>query len=59
MFEQLFSMQGKICVITGGARGLGSFIARGFLEAGAKRVYISARNEAAGVEMSKELSVIG
>jgi NAD(P)-dependent dehydrogenase (short-subunit alcohol dehydrogenase family) len=59
MFEQLFSMQGKICVITGGSRGLGSFIARGFLEAGAKRVYISARKEAACLEMAKELSEIG
>jgi NAD(P)-dependent dehydrogenase (short-subunit alcohol dehydrogenase family) len=59
MFEQLFSMQGKICVITGGSRGLGSFIARGFLEAGAKRVYITARKEAACIEMAKELSDIG
>jgi NAD(P)-dependent dehydrogenase (short-subunit alcohol dehydrogenase family) len=59
MFEQLFSMQGKICVITGGSRGLGSFIARGFLEAGAKRVYITARKEAACIEMAKELSEIG
>ena len=38
MFENLFSMQGKICVITGGYRGLGAFMAQGFLEAGAKRV---------------------
>jgi NAD(P)-dependent dehydrogenase (short-subunit alcohol dehydrogenase family) len=59
MFEQLFSMQGKICVITGGSRGLGSFIARGFLEAGAKRVYIAARKEAACIEMATELSEIG
>ncbi|MFT4997055.1 MAG: NAD(P)-dependent dehydrogenase (short-subunit alcohol dehydrogenase family) [Chitinophagales bacterium] len=59
MFKQLFSMQGKICVITGGSRGLGSFIARGFLEAGAKRVYITARKEAACIEMAKELSDIG
>jgi NAD(P)-dependent dehydrogenase (short-subunit alcohol dehydrogenase family) len=59
MFEQLFSMQGKICVITGGSRGLGSFIARGFLEAGAKRVYITARKEAACIEMATELSEIG
>jgi|TARA_B110000902_G_scaffold267179_1_gene358843 NAD(P)-dependent dehydrogenase (short-subunit alcohol dehydrogenase family) len=59
MFEQLFSMQGKICVITGGSRGLGSFIARGFLEAGAKRVYITARKEAACIEMATELSNIG
>ena len=38
MFENLFSMQQKTCVITGGYRGLGAFMARGFLEAGAKRV---------------------
>ena len=43
MIESLFSMQDKICVVTGGSRGLGSFMAQGFLEAGAKRVYITAR----------------
>ena len=38
MIESLFSMQNKICVVTGGSRGLGAFMAQGFLEAGAKRV---------------------
>ncbi len=44
MLEHLFSMQGKICVVTGGSRGLGEFMAKGFLQAGASRVYITARN---------------
>ena len=38
MFESLFSMKDKVCVVTGGSRGLGAFMAQGFLEAGAKRV---------------------
>ena len=43
MIEALFSMQDKICVVTGGSRGLGASMTQGFLEAGAKLVYISAR----------------
>jgi NAD(P)-dependent dehydrogenase (short-subunit alcohol dehydrogenase family) len=38
MIESLFSMQDKICVVTGGSRGLGSYMAQGFLEAGARRL---------------------
>ena len=56
MFENLFSMQDKICVVTGGSRGLGASMARGFLEAGAKRVYITARKAEACIEAAKELS---
>ena len=52
-------MQDKICVVTGGSRGLGSFMARGFLEAGAKRVYISARKAEACIQTAKELSEFG
>lgn len=44
MLEHLFSMQDKVCVITGGSRGLGEYMAKGFLQAGASRVYITARN---------------
>ena len=43
MLETLFSMNDKVCVVTGGSHCLGSFMARGFLEAGAKRVYITGR----------------
>jgi NAD(P)-dependent dehydrogenase (short-subunit alcohol dehydrogenase family) len=59
MFEQLFSMQDKICVITGGYRGLGAFMAQGFLEAGAKRVYITGRKAEACIAAAKELCQFG
>lgn len=59
MFETLFSMNEKICVITGGSRGLGAFMAQGFLEAGAKRVYITARKAQACIAAAEELSKFG
>ncbi len=43
MIESLFSMQDKICVVTGGRPGLGAYMAQGFLESGAKRVDITDR----------------
>ena len=42
--EDLYSMNGKVCVVTGGSTGLGSYMAEGFLAAGAARVYITARS---------------
>ncbi len=59
MIEQLFSMQDKVCVITGGSRGLGYFIAQAYLEAGASRVYITARKAAACLEAAEQLSAFG
>lgn len=59
MIESLFSMQDKICVVTGGSRGLGSFMAQGFLEAGAKRVYITARKAEACISTAETLSQYG
>ena len=59
MIEQLFSMQDKVCLITGGSRGLGYFMARGFFAAGAKRVYITARKAQACETAAKELSEFG
>ena len=38
----LFDLTGKIAVVTGGSRGIGLMIARGYVEAGAT-VYISSR----------------
>ncbi len=59
MIESLFSMQGKVCVVTGGSRGLGAFMAQGFLESGAKRVYITARKAEACLKAAEELSQYG
>jgi NAD(P)-dependent dehydrogenase (short-subunit alcohol dehydrogenase family) len=54
----LFSVQGKSVLVTGGSRGIGYMIARGFLAAGAT-VTITARKVAACQAAASELSVVG
>jgi NAD(P)-dependent dehydrogenase (short-subunit alcohol dehydrogenase family) len=44
MYENLFKLTGKAALITGGSKGLGKAMARGFAEAGAD-VVISSRHE--------------
>jgi NAD(P)-dependent dehydrogenase (short-subunit alcohol dehydrogenase family) len=55
--KDLFSVEGKRVLVTGGSRGIGLMIARGFVANGAK-VYISSRKadvcEQAAAELAKE-----
>lgn len=54
----LFDVSGKVVLVTGGSRGIGEMIARGFVEAGAK-VYISSRKAEVCDALAKELSEVG
>jgi len=56
--NSLFSLQGRVALVTGGSRGIGRMIAAGFLRQGAK-VYISARKAEACDATAAELSALG
>ncbi len=53
--NDIFSISGKIALVTGGSRGIGEMICRGFLANGVK-VYITARKANACNDMAKKLS---
>jgi NAD(P)-dependent dehydrogenase (short-subunit alcohol dehydrogenase family) len=56
--KDLFSLAGRVALVTGGSRGIGRMIATGLLHQGAK-VYLSARKAAACDATARELSAIG
>jgi NAD(P)-dependent dehydrogenase (short-subunit alcohol dehydrogenase family) len=56
--KDLFSIEGKTAVVTGGGQGIGLMIARGYVEAGAK-VYISSRKKDVCDRVAAELSALG
>jgi NAD(P)-dependent dehydrogenase (short-subunit alcohol dehydrogenase family) len=56
--NNLFSVEGKIALVTGGSRGIGLMIARGYVEGGAK-VYVASRKQQACDETAAELNALG
>jgi NAD(P)-dependent dehydrogenase (short-subunit alcohol dehydrogenase family) len=56
--RDLFSLEGKLALVTGGSVGIGAMIAEGFVNFGAK-VYIVARREEVLKRKQEELAAIG
>jgi NAD(P)-dependent dehydrogenase (short-subunit alcohol dehydrogenase family) len=56
--DDLFSLDGKVALVTGGSRGIGLMIASGYVDAGVK-VYISSRKAEVCDQVAAELSERG
>ncbi len=58
VLHELFSIRGKVALVTGGTRGIGLMIAEAYVRAGAK-VYVSSRKADAVAETARALSEHG
>ncbi len=56
--KNLFDISGKVAVVTGGSRGIGAMIARGFVENGV-RTYITSRKEQELRATEADLAALG
>jgi len=56
--QELFSLKGKVAIITGGGRGIGKFIATGMAEAGSD-VVIASRKIDNCVEAARKIEALG
>ncbi|MBW2339381.1 MAG: glucose 1-dehydrogenase [Deltaproteobacteria bacterium] len=56
--QELFSLKERIAIVTGGARGIGKFIATGLAEAGAD-VVLASRKINNCIEAAKEIEALG
>ncbi|BCS18387.1 oxidoreductase, short-chain dehydrogenase/reductase family [Aspergillus puulaauensis] len=57
-FPSIFSLEGKVAVVTGGSRGLGLYAASGLLQAGCSKVYITSRKASACDEAVAALNAL-